>query len=217
MKKYFTITMLALIATVSLFSCKKDTNTTQPKDYSASIKDKIWWGTFTNAGETPQYYSASFRTDNTVLWSQLSGDYSGTWSLANNKLTITFISPAVMVTANISDDNKLTDITTSSANKVNSGEMLASPNIALDNSTWNGSVTYPLQAYPLLLTFLNSSKVQVKFSSNPVFTADYTRSASSFIKFNWGSSVFAGVISSGTLIKGSFYDGTIYTWQTTKQ
>jgi hypothetical protein len=210
MKKYLTIFFATLLAVIIFSSCKKET-TTVAKDYSLSIKGKTWWGTFTNAGESPQYYSVSFSADNLILWSQFSGDYTGQYAVDKNKLIMIFINPSVVVTADITDDNKLANITSNTANKVNSGELVANPNISLDNTIWKGG--------SIQLSFLAGSRVQTKLGITTPPAGAYVRSAS-------GGAIrltvpvllepMFGVITSDGVMNGSYViPGN--TWQLTKQ
>ena len=83
--------LVILLVTNILLSCKKSNDsipTPSIKDYSVSIKDKTWWGTFTINGQKAQYYSVQFNADNSLVWSQLSGDYPGKWTLDGKKLVI---------------------------------------------------------------------------------------------------------------------------------
>jgi hypothetical protein len=218
MKRYKAITAIALLAMISLFSCKKDNTPALPKDYSNSIKDKTWWGTLTNAGETAQYYSVHFNADNTLLWSQFSDDYPGKWSVDKNKLTLTFLSPDVIVTGEISDDNKLVNITTNTANKVNTGELVENPRISLESTIWKGDFNIPMGSpIPIQFSFLPGSIVQGNIGYS--FTSVYVRSAYGgvirFYKPLVNFLVFCVITSSGEM-RGS-YDLSKYTLQATKQ
>src|SRR6266542_4422176 len=105
MKKYISTILLTL--TMVMDSCiKSDT----PKDYAVSIKDKTWWGTITYTGKTTEYYSVHFDADSSLLWSQLSGDYAGKWRIANRQLTMTFTGINDVIKADITDDDKLENI-----------------------------------------------------------------------------------------------------------
>src|SRR6266511_5776183 len=106
-----------------LIGCKKSDT---PKDYAASIKDRTWWGIFTNTGKTPEYYSIHFNTDSSLLWSDLSGDYAGKWKIADRQLTMTFTAINDEIKADITDDDKLENITdNTSFYDVNSGALIA--------------------------------------------------------------------------------------------
>ena len=217
MKKYV---IMILIASAILISCKKDKAAAEVagKDYSISIKDKTWWGELTNAGETVQYYSVHFNADNTILWSQLSDDYKGTWSLDKNKLTLNFTNPAVIVNADISEDNKLANITTNTANKVNIGEMVTNPNIVLENTVWSGLYSVPGNSTTLQLSFLAGPSVIVKGGNNSNQAVSYKRGLSGgYIRFKsfYGGNVF-GVITASGEMKGSFSNYKKY-WSITKQ
>lgn len=77
MKKYSSMFVAILLVAGIFSSCKKENAAPKSKDYAASINDKSWWGVFTYTGETSQYYTVHFNSDNTLIWSQLSGDYAG--------------------------------------------------------------------------------------------------------------------------------------------
>lgn len=184
MKKNIELFIVLIAVALPFCSCKKETAAApvQQKNYTAVISDKTWWGTLTNAGETAQYFSVHFNADNTLSWSQLSDDYAGRWTVDNKKLTLTFTNPAVVITGEITDDNKLTNITSSTANKVNTAELLAEPNMPLEGSVWLGTriaqVGKPTDV--MQLTFLPGDKVEIKI--NNVFYAApshfYSRPAS---------------------------------------
>ena len=145
MKLYLRILLPLLWSTGILISCNKE-NT---KDYSASIKGKTWWGMITYSGLPAEYYSAHFRSDGTVLWSQLSGDDEGSWEVKGKQLVITFNAISV-IKADISNNQKLTNITNTASNfKVNSGQIVLNSNTSLENTVWKGTIstsaTYPIQ------------------------------------------------------------------------
>ncbi len=109
-KIFFNVTLIfAVVLILSFTGCKKN-STPSPKDYSASIKDKNWWGVVTYTGETSQYYSVHFNADNTLVWSQLSGDDPGQWTLQGKTLTIHFSGSKEKdkdeIKVDISDDDK---------------------------------------------------------------------------------------------------------------
>lgn len=213
MKNYLKTILVTLLLTGTLISCKKDSAS---KDYSASIKDKTWWGTLTNAGENAQCYSVHFKTDGSLLWSQMSGDYAGKWTVNGKHLTMDFLTPAVQVKADISDDDKLMNIVTNTANKVNTGEMIEPLNILLDNTIWEGTMT-SMNAYTLKMSFEPNGVVVI--TSNYFFggsnTLKYSKSSSGVaIRIDYGGGPFFGVIVSSNEIKGN-YNG--YDWQVAKQ
>src|SRR5689334_23368726 len=139
MKKHRIISITLVFMTI-LFSCGEDDPS---KDYAASIKDKTWWGTFTYTGETAQYYSVHFSADNTLVWSQLSGDYPGEWTVKGKSLTLHFTGSSAEIKADISDDDKLIAIMdTTPSYEINNGQLLQSSNVPLENTVWNGFRVY---------------------------------------------------------------------------
>ena len=199
MKKYISIIPITLVIFTILISCKKSDT---PKDYGASIKDKKWWGTFSNAGENIQYYSVHFNADSSLVWSQLSGDYNGQWSLNGNKLTLNFATLNVKITAEISDDNTLLNITTNSPNKVYTGKLNENTDNLLDNTVWKQINNSPSA---IQLSFFSGEKVELKIG--PVTYANpYTRSSSGFIRFSNIEYIFFGVFTSDKELSGSYND-----------
>jgi hypothetical protein len=218
MKKYYSVFIVLFAATVML-SCKKN-DPAKEKDYAASIKDKTWWGRLTNAGETSQYYCVHFNIDKTLTWSQLSGDYTGSWSLSGNKITLNFPSPAVIVTADITDDNKLANITSSTVNKINSGEQVVTSNLILDNTVWKGTeTTVSGNSVSLQMNFMPGNQIKLIQNNINYGAMGYSRSQSNgAIRFRMGAGSFPffGFNISDTEMRGTFADYR-FSWQLTKQ
>ncbi|MEO5592286.1 MAG: hypothetical protein ABIR15_20605 [Chitinophagaceae bacterium] len=212
MKKYLHIIPIIAIITGILFSCKKS-NGDAPKDYSASIKDKTWWGELAYTGKTPEYYSVHFNTDNTLTWSQFQGDYTGHWALNNKQVTITFDGNTTQIKADISDDDNLVNITDNTgASEIKSGEITVNSTTTLDNTVWNGNTQVPTKA--LQLNFKTGLQATINLEKTPVKTYTYTKySSNSVIRI---STIFFGIIVSGSKMKGSI-DNSVFTWQATKQ
>jgi len=223
MKKYNKGILVILLSTLVLLSCSEDD---AGKNYAASIKDKIWWGTLTNAGEGgPQYFSVHFNADNSLQWSQLAGDYEGQWVVDQNKITLTFTGLDVIVTAEISDDNTWTNITTNTPNKVNSGELAENLIMNLDNTFWNGA-QWPINAPGL---DFSSKILQLQFK--PDFIYGLHIPSSTAIGFSYEKSptggffrikmlkdshpAYFGVIVSDREIRGTNSD--LFTFQLIKQ
>jgi hypothetical protein len=201
MKKRVNIFLLLLLPTGILISCKKD-NTAKPKDYSASVKDKTWWGQMTYSGKTAEYYSVHFKADGTLLWSQFSGEYEGRWVVKDKQLVMNFNVSGAEVKADISDDEKLVNITDNTgAYNVNGGQIISTPNLSLSNTRWKG--TFDISSYQL--SFLDDSKLNEKFlTSGNENLCPYTRSASgAAIRYNRGSIKFLAIITSDNIIRGN--------------
>lgn len=215
MKKYFRGILIILFSTLVMLSCNEDDAS---KGYAASIKDKTWWGTLTYTGEAAQYYSVHFNGDNTLVWSQLSGDYPGEWNLKGKSLTLHFTGSSVEIKTDISDDNTLETITdTTPSYEINNGHLLVSENIPLENTVWSGFRVYG-STKPLKLTFISDSKVEIKVD-NSLYGGysywDFTRPASGgFIRITGLTHIC--VFTSDTELKGS--ELTVdKVWQATKQ
>ncbi|MEO5564189.1 MAG: hypothetical protein ABIR18_12160, partial [Chitinophagaceae bacterium] len=196
MKSCISIMVLAVLTMTIIVSCKKDR---APKDYTPSIKNKTWWGQFTNAGETAQYYSVYFNGDGNFLWTTRNGDATGKWVINSNQLTMNFLMPAVLqIKADISDDNMLKNIVTDNTAIVNNGKMIINPTILLDNTVWKGefSLSGGIQR-PFQLDFMNGSKVVATEGVTKFGPYTYTRSASgAVINFDLGAYPFFAIISS---------------------
>jgi hypothetical protein len=218
MKKYLKQTLAAALLTGILFSCKKE-STAVTKDYSASVKDKTWWGQLTYTAKTQEYYSVHFNADNTLLWSQLSGDYAGKWVVKDNILTMTFDVNIADIKATISDDNKLTSITDNTGYyEINTGEMSTNETIQLDNTLWKGPINL-VASKTLQLIFKPGFTVEPKHDNITVGTGSYSYkipagNGSIRVTINTGY-VFA-VITANNEMKGSWLKSD-YPFTVTKQ
>jgi hypothetical protein len=110
MKKYISIIMATLVLVGFITACKKS-NSPAPNDTAAYIKDKTWSGALTYTGKTTEYYGVHFNADNTLIWVQLSGEYTGHWAINGKTITMTFDAITAKIVADISVDNKLLNIT----------------------------------------------------------------------------------------------------------
>ena len=165
-------------------------------------------------GKTAEYYSVHFNTDNSLTWSQLSGDYTGHWLLDGKELTITFDGNSSEIKAGISDDDQLVNIKdNTTASEINSGELISNPNITLDNTLWTGTIDYP-STKALQLTFKPGLQVTINIETSPIKTYTYTRASSTAVIRI--STIFFGIIASGGKMKGSV-DNAVVIWQATKQ
>ena len=216
MKKYSTILLATILITVILFSCKKS-NSAAPKDYAASVKNKTWWGSFNYTRDTTQYYSVHFNADNTLLWVQLSGQYTGHWTVNGKTITMTFDITTAKIVADISGDNVLLNITDNTgAYEINSGALVANPNISLDNTVWKGSVinTITNATNAVQLSFKPGNLVELKPGTGVMKTYSYSRLAAGAAIYIVGG--FFGVLTSGAEMKGSDSNAA-FPWQAIKQ
>lgn len=211
--------LAALMITVILFSCKKSSDTTPlPKDYTASIKNKTWWGVFTYTGKTAEYYSVHFNADNTLLWSQLSGDYAGTWVINNKSVTLKFSGSGAEIKADITDDDKFMAISDNTPSyEINNCQLITSPNISLENTIWKGSIINGTSG-SMQLKFLPGFKVELKLNNTIYAPITYTRSPSGgAFRFDTGGGYFYfGVVTSAIELKGSGNDSQ-FPFQLTNQ
>ncbi len=216
MKKYLNLILVTLLLTGILNSCKKSSDTIPlPKDYSASIKGKTWWGEFSFTSQTTEYYSVHFNADNTLTWSQFSGDYAGHWAITGKQLTMTIDVSGTEIKANIADDDKLMDITDNTGYyEVDNGQLSVNLTIpSLDNTVWNGTI-YFFSIKTLQLSFKPGLQVVINQENMPVNTYTYTRNSSNSV-IRIGTHFF-GIITSDGKMKGS-NGGARFIWQATKQ
>jgi hypothetical protein len=211
MKKNLRYIFFTLASIVILAGCKKDNS---PKDYAKSIKDKTWWGTLTYTGQAPEYYSIHFNENNSFTWSQLLGDYNGHWVVGGKQLVMTFDLSGVEIKADISDDDKLMNITANTSYYiVNSGDRVDKPDILLDNTIWNGTAA----GAPTILRFKPGLKVEGELSNNIYGSDPYKRSASGAAiksELNPGYTLFIVVISANEM-RGA--DNSGFQWKMIKQ
>src|SRR5688572_26733448 len=161
MKKYTVIALGLFMIAGFTGGCKKD-NTSNNE--SASIKDKTWWGTLTDIGQKREYYSVHFNADKSLLWSQMSGDYTGTWNINGKQLTMTVTGLGVLINAAISDDNKFMGITdNNNFFELHNGELIANSVTTLDNTLWQGTRNFISAGVssnqPLQLSFTTGSQL----------------------------------------------------------
>jgi hypothetical protein len=217
MKKYFRIAMIILGVVLFLTGCKKDNNSSN--NSAASINDKNWWGMFTYAGDSSEYYSAHFNTDKSITWNQSLGEYKGTWSLSGNHLTMDFGPGSIVVTADLTGDNKMTNIKTNNTSVVNNGQLMTSTSEqSLDGSTWKGTFYDKIgSTYPITMVFSAGSKVDIGFDGLTPVSYTYTRSASGVTIRTAGGDdeVWFGLIMSDTKMQGT--DRPENKWNVTKQ
>jgi hypothetical protein len=217
MKQYIIRSMLVLMMTVIIFSCKKE----NAKDFTLSIAGKTWWGKFAYTGKVSQYYSIQFDANGSYIWSELSGDYTGKWVVDGKHLKFTFDVTSKQIKADISADNKLVNIENNSSYgwAIESCERIANPNLSsLDNTFWKGAyITIPGPVTVLAnLRFLPGLKLQVEFPGPNTKEGpySYTRSASG-VAIRGQYNLF-GIILSETEMKGTDHNNT-FDWSAIKQ
>jgi hypothetical protein len=212
------ILLMVFFSGIVLPACKKSDPSL--KDSTSSVKGKTWWGAITFTGKELEYYSVHFNADNTLLWSQASGDFSGQWIINGKELSMTFDVSKEVIKASISNDKLLNITDNTSSYEVNSGQLIENPDIPVENTIWRGQVldgtpyTVRLEFKP---NFKVDAQVGVSFSSSNT----YTRSGpGSVIRITMkpassgpNSYVFALIISS-TEMRGSYNSKS--TWQAIK-
>lgn len=218
MKKSLSILIITTLLISIFISCSKDDNTSNDlpiKNYTAAIKGKNWFGELTYTGKPIEYYSVVFNADNTLVWSQLSGDYTGNWIVNEKLLTMTFTGNTAEIKATISDDDKLINISDNTGYyEIKSGQLILNPNIPLDNTIWKGTV----DPYTLQLSFMPSNVVEMKIGSTTYAPYSYQKSTSGGairIRSSATQETF-GVITGSAEMKGS-HKVNDFPWKATKQ
>jgi hypothetical protein len=215
MKKYSGIILTVLLSMTIIVGCEKNGT----KDYTALIKNRTWWGQLTNPGETIQYYCVYFKSDGNLIWSQREADYAGKWVVDKNQVTMDFPVLSVQIKADISDDNKLTNIVSSNSSIVTNANLIPNPTLRLDNTQWNGILVQSGgTSESFQLNFLTGAKVDGKVGSAGIGNI-YTRSESgAVIRFTLGPYPFFAIITTDKEMRGQWKTfGSYYMWQTTLQ
>lgn len=219
MKKHLRIAIVILGVIMISSGCKKDNASSSTNSNSTYIIDKTWWGMFTYAGDTTEYYSAHFNADSSMTWNQSLGEYPGKWSLNSNHLTMDIGPGSITITADIANGNKLTNIHTNNTTIVNSGQLLSAPSQQpLDGTIWKGVFSDKIgSTYNFEIDFKPGSKVDIGFDGLVATTYSYTRSASGVTirTFNGDNEVWFGIIMSDTKMEGT--DRPENKWEVTKQ
>jgi hypothetical protein len=209
MKKSLSALIVTTLLITIFISCSKDDDTSNDspiKDYSESIKDRTWWGVLTYTGKTAEYYSVHFSADNTLIWSQLSGDYAGTWVFDNKSVVVKFGGSSSEIKAEISNDDKFISISDNSPSyEINNGQLIASPNIPLNNTLWKGTIVSGGAISSLQLKFLPDTKVEFILNNTNYGLFNYSRSpfGGAFRFDSGGGFYYFGVFISATQTKGS--------------
>lgn len=207
MKKYFKISLVTILLTSILSNCKKESTAVPAKDYTASIKDKTWWGQLTYTAKTQEYYSVHFNADNTLLWSQLSGDYAGKWVVKDNILTMTFDANTADIKATITDDNKLSNITDNTGYyEINTGEISTNQLIQLDDTMWQGPIILGEQKI-LQLQFRPGFAVEPKHDNITVGVGSYSYkilAGNGCIRITINTGFTFAVVTASSEMKGSW-------------
>lgn len=210
-KKIFTAIIMLFAIVPLITSCKK--NNAQ-KDYSSLFKNTVWTGNFNYTGSAAQPASIEFSDGGQLTWHELSGDYPGTWKLTNKTLSLNFSSTSGF-TADISDDNKFTNIKSISGSKwalVDAGLNTASDEL-LDNTNWT--------APNLTMNFRPGNKLDLVLGAITVYqNLPYIRKGKSIRFSPIPTYKWFMVSNSATLYKGAnnyTSDPTVYLFDLTKK
>ncbi|MDN5284530.1 MAG: hypothetical protein JWR38_804 [Mucilaginibacter sp.] len=215
MKKFILLT----IGLATVFAgCKKskDVGPQPEKDYGAVIKDKTWTGEFTYAGQPKGYYSVQFNADNTSVWSEAGGNYTGgTWALNGKQLSI-IQTAFIQSKGDISDDNQLINISNTSASlTLNSGQLNTNANMVLDNTLWKGTIADATNVLtPISFAFASGLKLTVTSSAGVIIKV-YERGGASVRFKDPGVTSFGVITPDGKQIRG--VSSNHAQWQLTKQ
>jgi hypothetical protein len=214
MKSNVLITCIAIIVSLSLGACKKE-STPPPKDYSASFKNMVWTGEFHYTGKPVQPMSIEFKDGGQFIWYELIGDYAGTWKVENTTLTVTFPSRSGF-TATITDDNQLSNIQNASGNgwAVDNANLNSTADIVLDNldnTVWNGP--------GFVFRFKPGAEIDLVIGNLTFVNVPYIRKAKS-IRFGAYSRSWFAVATAPTIMKcavWNVFDASILVYQVLKQ
>jgi len=221
MKRQYGIVVTIILLIILTGGCKKSStpeNNTTPKDYSALVINKTWWGAFAYRDQTEEYYSMHFNQDKTLDWDQLLGPFKGFWTLDGNRLTLTFEGNDTKITADIGDDKKLSHISdNTNFSEIESGQLIENPNLSLENSVWTGMQTGQTPT-SIKLEFDNQHYVLPFFSGAELDPYPYSRSSSGAVirsAYPPGSSIFLIIISESEMYGG--FGSYLYPVHVTKQ
>ena len=218
MKKYLQTGIIILGVIMISSGCKKD-NDSSNNSSAASINNQTWWGLFTYYGDTTEYYSVHFNPDSSLTWNQYLGEYGGKWSLNGNHLTMDFGPGSIVITADITKDNKLTNLKTNNTSVINSGQLLPNPShVALDGTVWKGVYSDKIgSTYNFEMKFKTGDKVDIDFDGTSEASYSYVRSANGVTirTSNGDSREWFGILMSDTKMEGS--ERPENKWQVTKQ
>jgi hypothetical protein len=165
-----------LMAVISFSGCKKDSTDKNEPDRTVFLKNQVWTGGANYPGKAVEPITISFQDGGILTWSEVAGDFIGTWQLDKDNLTIS-VGGSVSFKATISSSNQLTNIKSSDA----AGRTLVSATLneiadpVLDNTIWNGPST--------IMQFTPGSKVNLVLGATSFTGILYTRKEKS-IRFN---------------------------------
>ncbi len=212
MKKYLVYSVLPMLLAFSLGACKKDNNNADP----SLFKNTNWTGSFNYAGKGPEPVSIEFSDGGTLIWHELLGEFSGSWTLTGNQLAISIDGfPSFKGTVS---GSSLTGITsTDMGNRaMKSAELNKEDVPSLDGTKWGSD--------NVSLKFKAGSKLDLIFgppANSPTYTdVTYVRSGKAVrfsvaLNYDWFT-----VITSGTVMQGTNHapnDPTVYGFQVKKQ
>ena len=205
--KYSSMLVALLLFAATFSSCKKENTEPKAKDYAASIKDKSWWGVFTYTGETSQYYTVHFNSDNTLTWSQLSGDYAGQWVITDKTIAFTVSGINVSIKAEISNDDNLVNISDNlSTLEINNGKLFTTAKLDLEHTVWKGTgLAGGGTSNIIQISFLVGFKAELKLNNTtyPPFSYQTSAYGRGFRIYTGGASQYFGVLITASEIKGS--------------
>jgi hypothetical protein len=215
MKKntFFALTAIAFTA-YSFSACKKGESGT---DHSSAFKNTVWTGEFNYNGSAVQPLSIEFKEGGQLVWHELLNDYTGSWNLNKDQITISFGS-TVSFKAGITSDNKLTGIQNSDPNGriLNNGALNTGSDEPLANTTW--------RAPNVILYFKSGSLLDMTLGPNGTtnyIDLFYTRQGKS-IRYSCVSGAYKWfmVFNGSSNMKGANTfspDPTVYPFVTNKQ
>lgn len=183
-----------------------DSNVTEtPKD--TIVTGATWFGGMILPGNGGEYYAVHFNADSTLIWSELSGDYDGTWSLSNKRITIDLPIHNVKIAADVSDGHTFNNITCDNPGfAVFACERMQNEEVQVSGTSWQGHISTE-DAHtrtPIALQFIDDSKVQIITDDDASGgEVDYTGSkATRSFRFRFQDKVIFGTFVNRSHIEG---------------
>jgi len=126
-----------MLLSLTFSACKKENGNRNVT--SAFFENTIWLGEFDGSNAYDQPVSIEFKDNGRLSWHDISGESLGSWNVENNMVNVS-IAGQGSFRANVSNDNKLTDIQRASDSKWTkvSAALDTTAELPLIGTTWEG-------------------------------------------------------------------------------
>jgi hypothetical protein len=200
--------ILVIAAVLLITGCKKE----KAKSFSELFKNTVWSGEYKESSRPfADPFSIQFSDNGTFKWYDIHGKYDGNVSVdeANRKITIAFVGQQP-ITITIEDDDHFGNILYSVPLTwaFHNGFRVDNPDRSLDNTRWEGKVSFISSAPPLEMNFLPGEEMTYAMSGNPPTPPISYMRAGGALYFNFTADAF-GIIK-GDSIKGLIWSGIEY-------